>query len=35
MSANQGSLRVTKSCSSGKSSLIDNSLHGELGIHEK
>jgi len=33
MSVNQGFLKAIKSCSSGKSSLMGNSLHGEFGIH--
>jgi len=35
MSANQGSLKVTKSCSLGKSSLMGNLLHGELEMRER
>jgi len=35
MSANQDSLKATKSCSLGKSSLIGNSLQGEFGIRER
>jgi len=35
MSANQGSLKATKSCSSEKLSLMGNSLNGEFGMRER
>jgi len=35
MSANYDSPKIAKSCSSKKSSLIDNSLDGAFGKHER